>query len=332
MILRDFIEPIRLFGSATTLAEVMPELEAGRPLFLRLTEGLFALTARAAVGYPPTRRLIDLPLVEVPVLDPDFGVERVFASEAALLAVADFRGLLGYVDRSRILESLASQEDPESLGPLLLARMMPTLVHDLANSLLVVDCAVGRLVEEGAAEAVGAQAALAHAISLLSRARDLTQGRHEGPPGPVDLIGCVEGLRDALQTALGPGVRLEIAPAPSRPTVLAYARVIERTLLNLALNSRDASRGTGVLRVGIDDADPEVVVLQVDDDGPGIPANIQANLFHAGVSTHADSARGLGLASVSQALRRIGASIEVAPPALGGASFRVRLARASWAS
>jgi len=72
------------------------------------------------------------------------------------------------------------------------------------------------------------------------------------------------------------------------------------------------------------------VILAVDDDGPGIPAELRARVFRAfdrGTLGPGDSVRGLGLGlSISLELARsLGGSLHCGPSDLGGARFELEL-------
>jgi sensor histidine kinase regulating citrate/malate metabolism len=67
-------------------------------------------------------------------------------------------------------------------------------------------------------------------------------------------------------------------------------------------------------------------VLQVSDDGPGLPPGAVENAFRRGWSTKEQGSagrRGIGLALVAQTVERLGGTLEVSGPP--GATFTVRL-------
>ena len=65
-------------------------------------------------------------------------------------------------------------------------------------------------------------------------------------------------------------------------------------------------------------------VLVVDDNGPGIPAHVQARLFEPFFTTKA-SGSGLGLSIVHAIVTQHGGTIAVEDGPLGGARFTVQL-------
>ncbi|MCA9532613.1 MAG: sensor histidine kinase [Myxococcales bacterium] len=327
MQVRDFIEPIHIIPDAATLADIAEELSLGVPHFIRTETGLRALTAAASIGHALTRRVIDLPSTSVPSVNAESEVEVMLASPSDLMSVEDSSGVLGYVDRRTVLSALADGVDPAALDVLLLTRMLPTLIHDLSNSLAVAGLTLNRLSANGVPNVDSAVAAVNHASMLLRRASDLSTGVSEGPPPAVSICATVRGFEGTLRSVLGQRVTLELGLPPGEPEVLAYPRLIERTLLNLTLNARDALVTGGVVQVRVDASMPRYVALLVEDDGPGVPEELVETLFDAGVSSNLGPKRGLGLASVRQSLHRVGGTISVGRSRLGGASFRIRLPR-----
>ena len=97
---------------------------------------------------------------------------------------------------------------------------------------------------------------------------------------------------------------------------------------NLIDNALDAAASGGAERwvsVSVTEQGDELVI-KVHDSGPGIPEELEAQVFQEGFSTKAGSGqrrRGFGLALVRQAARRNGGDVSVAND--GGAVFTVRL-------
>ena len=78
-----------------------------------------------------------------------------------------------------------------------------------------------------------------------------------------------------------------------------------------------------------DDLEPGVVVVRVDDDGPGIPAERRDAIFEPDVSdkspTSGKARRGIGLTIVKRVAERLGGAATVETSPAGGARFTVRL-------
>ncbi|MGX5772416.1 ATP-binding protein [Microbacterium trichothecenolyticum] len=77
--------------------------------------------------------------------------------------------------------------------------------------------------------------------------------------------------------------------------------------------------------------DDGMIVVAVDDSGPGVPEDERARIFVEGVSSKAPAGargphrRGIGLALVRRVVRRRRGDVSVTDSPLGGARFVVRL-------
>src|SRR3569832_16880 len=131
--------------------------------------------------------------------------------------------------------------------------------------------------------------------SLLGFAR---RGKHRAAPLMIDHV--LEEMRDMLaRTLTGVAITFELG-ARDGGTVIAARSQIEQVVMNLVLNARDASNEGGRVVVR-SRADDQFVVLEVSDDGPGIPAELRERVFEPYFTTKdpsADSSTGLGLATV----------------------------------
>jgi two-component system, CitB family, sensor kinase len=99
---------------------------------------------------------------------------------------------------------------------------------------------------------------------------------------------------------------------------------------NLLDNAIEACALGGRIILSIrDDLEPGVVVVRVDDDGPGIPAERREAIFEPDVSdkspTSGKARRGIGLTIVKRVAARLGGSASVEASPAGGARFTVRL-------
>ena len=120
------------------------------------------------------------------------------------------------------------------------------------------------------------------------------------------------------------------ALASGLPSVFADAHQIQQVLLNLVINAEQAmlganGRGSLVIRTW-HDVDHEAVVLQVSDDGPGIPVEVKSKIFDPFFTTkETGKGTGLGLTVAYAIVQEHGGSIRVESSPDGGASFTVEL-------
>jgi signal transduction histidine kinase len=103
-------------------------------------------------------------------------------------------------------------------------------------------------------------------------------------------------------------------------------RMLVQALVNLVSNAIRACDGQpGCVRLGVTCTDERRCVIEVEDDGLGIPEALRPRLFRPFVTGHAGSGgSGLGLFVVRQVVRRMGGTIRVRTSP-GGTSVRLDL-------
>ncbi|MEV0978342.1 HAMP domain-containing sensor histidine kinase [Streptomyces sp. NPDC049915] len=145
---------------------------------------------------------------------------------------------------------------------------------------------------------------------------------------PVDLTRLVlDAVTDAR--AAGPGHRWTLDLPEEPVTVAGDAHRLHQVLANLLANARGHTPPGTKVTVSLTSDGPDAV-LTVHDDGPGIPADLQPDVFER--FTRADHRRtrtpgggaGLGLSIVSAVTKAHGGSVEVESRA-GSTVFRVRI-------
>ena len=111
---------------------------------------------------------------------------------------------------------------------------------------------------------------------------------------------------------------------------------LERLLLNLCVNARDAMPGGGRIEVGVGEARVGAeasgggvyVMLTVTDEGVGMDEAVQSRLFEPYFTTKpAGKGTGLGLSIVYKIVERCGGFIQVESAPGRGTRFRVYLPR-----
>ena len=123
-------------------------------------------------------------------------------------------------------------------------------------------------------------------------------------------------------------IRTVEALADGLPTVFADPHQIKQVLLNLLVNAEQAmlsanGRGTMTIRTW-HDADQESVVLEVNDDGPGVSDQVQAKIFEPFFTTKSvGQGTGLGLTVAYAIVQEHGGRIRIASKKGKGASFFV---------
>ncbi len=149
-------------------------------------------------------------------------------------------------------------------------------------------------------------------------------------PRPADLGDLARGFAERFAAAW-PGLTLVFEPAAAGPTpVEVDADLIQQVLVNLCENVARAVAGRGpgrvVFRTG---AAGRFVVLEVADDGPGVPPELASRLFQPYVGSRSGGGMGLGLAISRKILLDHGGDLELAASSGAGASFRLLLPTAA---
>jgi len=120
------------------------------------------------------------------------------------------------------------------------------------------------------------------------------------------------------------------ALASGLPQVFADGYQVQQVLLNLVINAEQAmltANGRGVLVVRTwYEAARDAVVVEVNDDGPGIPEDVQAKIFDPFFTTkEVGKGTGLGLTVAYAIVQEHGGRIRLDSRSSGGTSFSVEL-------
>ncbi|HEX4198113.1 MAG TPA: ATP-binding protein [Caulobacteraceae bacterium] len=160
----------------------------------------------------------------------------------------------------------------------------------------------------------------------------------------LELGGLVSEIEVLLRRLLREDVKLETDHGRNPPLVFSDKGQIETAVMNLAINARDAVRaqGGGVVRIrtarlshaeakALGYADPragpgEVAMIEVSDNGPGIPPDLLGKIFDPFFTTKpVGEGTGLGLSTVYGIVKQADGWIEVVSTLGEGAAFRIFL-------
>jgi len=154
-----------------------------------------------------------------------------------------------------------TRERETALAQLFEAQKMDTIgqltggvAHDFNNLLMAVLGSL-TLLEKRLPDDPRSHRLLQNAVQGAQRGAALTQRllafsrRQELKPEAVDVPQLVDGMRELLERALGPGIELQTQFQAALPAALVDANQLELALLNVALNARDAMPTGGTLTI-----------------------------------------------------------------------------------
>jgi signal transduction histidine kinase len=115
-------------------------------------------------------------------------------------------------------------------------------------------------------------------ISEIVRALKAYTYLDQAPRQTVNIHDGLDNTLIILRSKLQAGVIVQRHYAPDLPPIDAYGSELNQVWTNLIDNSIDAMGGKGEIQLRTR-RDGEWVVVEVEDNGPGIPPSIQANIF-----------------------------------------------------
>jgi signal transduction histidine kinase/ActR/RegA family two-component response regulator len=239
-------------------------------------------------------------------------------------------------------ERLQRAERLEAMG-----RVTGGVAHDF-NNLLAVVLGDLRLIQEDVSDRPVVLELVEEALDATLSGVELTGrllavGRGQTlRPQPTDLREFLPRVLRLLQRALGETIEAMLDISPGLWSVCIDRGQLESSLLNLALNARDATGPGGRIVVTARNAviatqtppgDPErqpgpFVALSVRDNGVGMPAEIRARASQPFFSTKQGSGgSGLGLSIVEGFVRQSGGYLEIESAPGSGATITLYLPR-----
>jgi PAS domain S-box-containing protein len=314
--------PVRRGSQASALAGAIPELEAD--------------LARCLAERGPIRREVECMLPGAPDslrMSLTYGL---IPPDLVLLHMQD-------ITRERRTEAqLLASERLEAVG-----RLAGGVAHDFNNLLSVIlTSAEFALTQVGPSDPIRedleqVQAAGQKAAGLTKQL--LAFGRRQMlEPQVTDLNRVIAGLGDMVRRVLGADIELEVRPGPDLGSVMADAGQLERVLINLCLNARDAMPRGGKLTVETANAELDAghagsaftvrrgryVCLSVSDTGAGMGPEVRDRAFEPFFTTKGGGhGTGLGLASVYGIIKQSDGYIWVYSEIGQGTTFKIYLPR-----
>jgi len=231
-------------------------------------------------------------------------------------------------------DQLREAQKMEAVG-----RLAGGVAHDFNNSLTAIG-GFASLIASGSQEPETREAAQT-ILGAAKRAADLTREllaysrRSLLQPQILDVNALVATVRPMLVPLLGEDVAVVLESRVSTAMVRVDPSGLERVLLNLAANARDAMVDGGTLTISTDRRppdesadDPEAswVSISVADTGVGIPTELQSQVFDPFFTTkQVGSGTGLGLAMVKGFVVQSGGEVTLRSESGQGTSIEILL-------
>jgi signal transduction histidine kinase/CheY-like chemotaxis protein len=231
------------------------------------------------------------------------------------LASANDRLMKEINERERAQAALTQVQKMEAIG-----RLTGGIAHDFNNLLHVVNMNLELVslyakeekvkpVVDRAKSAARRGARLTNQLLSFARSQSLM-------PRLTRVNQLILGMKDLLEISVGSGVEVVLDLCEEDATVMLDASQLEMSILNLAVNSRDAmpeggkltiSTGTRFLDEDRDLHEGDYVLVTVSDSGSGIPPNILPKVFDPFFTTKpVGRGTGLGLSQVYGFARQSG--------------------------
>jgi signal transduction histidine kinase len=258
-----------------------------------------------------------------------------FALASATTALVMARRRSAELSRQVDRESRRSQ-NLEAFG-----RLAAAMAHEIRNPLNAVAVGVQRLAREfpdarhAGADGVDRRrmtdiirSEVERLDGIVTRFLDLARPPRLNPV-PGDLDSQVRYMVAFLATGLPAGVRLLAEPG-GLPPVVFDAAAIRQVLHNLVRNAVEAMGDGGTVRIATR-REGRTAILEVSDDGPGIPPDHLDRVFEFGFSTRPQG-NGMGLPIVHRLVEEMGGTLVLDSAPGRGTTMRIALPLAAVAA
>jgi len=224
-----------------------------------------------------------------------------------------------------IYESLRSRARLAALGT-----AVAKIQHDLRNMLSSAQLASDRLstIEDPVVQKLAPRlvSSLGHAVALATNT--LRYGRAEENPPQRRLVGVraiAEEIRESVMASPERAIAMTIDVDPTLEAD-ADPEQLYRILLNLVRNAVDALSQAASGEIAVSGRREEsVVVIEIADNGPGIPERVRKTLFQPFGSSARPGGAGLGLAIARDLARAHGGDVVLQLTGAAGTTFRITI-------
>ena len=280
-------------------------------------------------------------LLHLPVGDRyfDFAMRPVFDQQGAVAAVLP--EAVDITDRRQAEEALRQSQKMEAIG-----QLTGGVAHDFNNLLTIIRSATDFLRRRDLAE--DRRRRYIDAISdTVDRASRLTgqllafARRQPLTPQVFDVGVQVEAIAQLIRPLVGGRIQIELTIRDPDCFAMADVAQFETTLINLAVNSRDAMEDEGLISINVEKADAipasgtsrehrgKFIAISVKDTGTGIAPDRLAAIFEPFYTTkEVGRGTGLGLSQAVGFAKQSGGEIVVTSVLNEGSTFTIYLPQA----
>jgi PAS domain S-box-containing protein len=241
-------------------------------------------------------------------------------------------------------EELRQSQKMEAIG-----RLAGGVAHDFNNVLMLISGNAAQLLEEPdlpSSMTIHAEEIIQATKRAASLTRQLLAFSRKQPLARrvVDLNLIISDMERMLKRLLSEEIEVVMHLSDEPLPVYADPSQIDLIIMNLAINSRDAMPGGGVMSIktggentvgSIKDngAPGEFVYIEISDTGVGIPTEIQSHIFEPFFTTkEVGKGTGLGLSTIYGIVQQSGGHITVQSEPDRGTTFKIYLPKAETAA
>ncbi len=269
----------------------------------------------------------------------DFAMRPVFDQHGAVAAVLP--EAVDITERRQAEEALRQSQKMEAIG-----QLTGGVAHDFNNLLTIIRSATDFLRRRDLDE--GRRRRYIDAISdTVDRASKLTRQllafarRQPLTPQVFDVGVQVEAVAQLIRPLVGARIQIELTIRDPECFAMADVAQFETTLLNLAVNSRDAMADEGLISISVEKAEAipasgtttkrsgKFIAISVEDTGTGIPPDRLTAIFEPFYTTkEVGKGTGLGLSQAVGFAKQSGGEIVVTSVLNEGSTFTIYLPQA----
>lgn len=214
-------------------------------------------------------------------------------------------------------------------------QLVAGLAHEIRNPLASIDGAAEVMEAAERPDEVRAETMsivrkeCARLNRLLTNLLDFARPRHPEWRA-VDVPRVFDSVIELVKHSAGKDIQFKRNAADRLPPLLGDEEQIAQVILNLAINAAQAMTTGGQIELAARALDGGVLI-EVKDEGPGIPAEHMEKIFDPFFTTK-DTGTGLGLSVVHEIVRQLGGTVSVARNRDRGMTFSLFFPQSSGAA